>query len=80
MVDMTDKMVAIFVGAILAAALIPVSLQMLAGGIVADNITKYGGYNWTGTDTIVNPAILALYGVISIAVIVVVVVLFFKQI
>lgn len=80
MADMADKMIGIFIGAILAAALIPVALQGLAGGIVADNLTKYGGYNWSGTDVIVNPGILALYGIISIAVIVVVVVMFFRQI
>ena len=64
MADMTDKMVGIFVGAILAAALIPVSLQMLATA------------NTTGLST----AVIALFGVISIAIIVAVVILFFKQI
>lgn len=64
MADMTDRMVSLFVGAILAAALIPVALQQLASG------------NLTGLD----PAVAALYGVIAIAIIVAVVVVFFKVI
>ncbi len=64
MASVSDKVVAIFVGAILAAALIPVSLQMLATA------------NVSGLDA----STAALYGVISIAVIVAVVILFFKMI
>lgn len=64
MVDITDKVISVFIGAILAAALIPVALQQLATA------------NTTGFDS----ATLALFGVISIAVIVAVVVLFFKMI
>lgn len=62
--QVTDKVVGIFVAAILAAALIPVALQLLATA------------NTTGFDA----ATLALFGVLSIAVIVVVVVLFFKMV
>jgi len=74
----TDKVTGIFVGAILAAALIPVGLQSIAGGITCVNQSLYGGCNWTGTDTIATGSEFALYGVISIAVIVAVVVGFFK--
>jgi len=64
MADLTDKMVGLFVGAILAGALIPTALQQLAGG------------NTSGLDA----SVIALYGVISIAVIVAVVVVFFKMV
>ena len=60
----TDKLVAVFVGAILAAALIPVALQQLASA------------NLTGLDA----STVALFGVIGIAIIVAVVILFFKMI
>ncbi len=80
MVKISDKVVAIFVGAVLAAALIPVGLQLLAGQVVAGNLSAYGGYNWSGTDTIINPTVLVLYSVISIAIIVTVVVVFFKMV
>ena len=66
-----NTLVGVFVGAILAAAMIPVALQQLA----AASFTNISG---TGTD--VPLAQVALYGVIAIAVIVVVVVLFFKLI
>lgn len=60
----TDKLVGVFVGAILAAALIPVALQQLATA------------NLTGLDA----STIALFGVIAIAIIVAVVILFFKMI
>ena len=66
-----NVLVGVFVGAILAAALIPVALQQLT----AADFTNVSG---TGVD--VDTSIVALYGVIGIAVIVVVVVLFFKLI
>lgn len=59
-----DTLVGVFVGAILAAALIPVALQQLATA------------NTTGLDA----STVALFGVIGIAIVVVVVVLFFKLI
>lgn len=59
-----DTLVGVFVGAILAAALIPVALQSLATA------------NLTGLDA----STVALFGVIGIAIIVVVVILFFKMI
>lgn len=64
MAGITDKMIGIFIGAILAAALIPVALQNLATA------------NTTGLDT----SVIALFGVISIAIIVAVVIVFFKMI
>ena len=59
-----DTLVGVFVGAILAAALIPVALQQLATA------------NTSGLDA----STVALFGVIGIAIVVVVVVLFFKLI
>ena len=67
----TDKLVAIFVGAILAAALIPVALQQLAAAVFI---------NFSGESVNVPAEQIALYGVIAIAVIVVVVIIFFKLI
>lgn len=64
MADMTDKLIGLFVGAILAGALIPVALQQLAAG------------NTTG----LSASTIALYAVISIAVIVAVVIAFFKTV
>lgn len=64
MADMTDKMVGIFIGAILAAALIPVALQSLA----------------TANTTGLSSSVIALFGVVSIAIIVAVVIAFFKLI
>ena len=59
-----NTLVGVFVGAILAAALIPVALQQLATA------------NTSGLDA----STVALFGVIGIAIVVVVVVLFFKLI
>ena len=59
-----NTLVGVFVGAILAAALIPVALQQLATA------------NLSGLDA----STVALFGVIAIAIVVVVVVLFFKLI
>lgn len=73
MVNVTDKMIALFVGGILAAALIPVGLQQLSTGAV-------GLTNISGTGVNVDASVIALYGIISIAVIVAVVILFFKAI
>lgn len=71
MADVSDKMIGIFVAAILTAALIPVAILQL-GNAVFTNIS--------GSGVNVNPAVVTLYGVIAIAVIVVIVVLFFKQV
>lgn len=71
MADVSDKMIALFVGAILTAALIPVAILQL-GNAVFTNISG------SGTDAAAE--VIALYGVIAIAVIVAIVVIFFKQI
>ena len=73
MVDkkIVDTLVGVFVGAILAAVLVPIALQQLAGAVLT---------NISGSGTDVPASQIALFGVIAIAVIVVVVVLFFKLI
>ncbi len=71
-IPMLNKMVALFVGGILAAVLIPVALLQLAQAVFVDNST--------GTPVIVDPTNVVLFSVISIAVVVVVVILFFKEI
>lgn len=76
--DTTEKLIGIFIGAILAGALIPVALQQVAGGIV--NNTTNSVMVWKGTNTVVTASELALYAVISIAIIVAVVIAFFKQV
>ena len=69
-IEITDRLVGVFVGAILAAAMIPIALQQLAGASFL-NLTPTG---------FVPASQVALFGVISIAVIVVVVLVFFKLI
>lgn len=71
MADVSDKMIGIFVAAILTAALIPVAILQLANATLT---------NISGSGVNVDASVIALYGVLSIAVIVVIVVLFFKQV
>lgn len=66
-----DTLIGVFVGAILAAAMIPLALQQLSGAVLT---------NISGSGVNVPAAQIALFGVIAIAVIVVVVVMFFKLI
>lgn len=69
--EITDKMVGIFVAAILTAALIPVAIQLvITGGASLINIS--------GSGTNADPAVITLFGIISIAVIVAIVIMFFK--
>lgn len=66
-----DTLIGVFVGAILAAALIPIALQQLGAASFI---------NFSGASVDVPATQVALYGVIAIAVVVVVVILFFRLI
>lgn len=70
-----NTLVGVFVGAILAAALIPVALTQLATA----NLTGFS-IGVPNESRSVDPAVIALFAVIGIAVIVVVVITFFKLI
>lgn len=66
-----DTLIGVFVGGILAAVLIPIALQQLAAAVFI---------NFSGDGTNVPAEQIVLFGVIAIAVIVVVVLIFFKMI